>query len=71
MNIKKKLALCLSGLPLLLGLTIAFVVFSGNVGSFGFPIPLNQVIRFDYVFGIATVVFGGILTFDFIGAVFQ
>ena len=60
---------CLAGLPLLLGLTIAFVIFSGNLGSFGIPIPLNQAIRLDYVFAIATVVFGGILTIDFVGVV--
>ena len=71
MNIKTKLDLCCSGLPLLLGLTIAFVIFSGNLETFGITISENQAIRVDYVFAITSILFGGILSFDFIGAIFQ
>ena len=70
MSWNTKLDICCSGLPLLLGLTIAFVVFSGNLETLGFPVPLNQPIRFDYIFGILTVLFGTIVTFDLAGAIF-
>ena len=69
--IKKIVKLCFAGLPLLLGLTIAFVVFSGSLASLGVVVLPNQAIRFDYIFGLVTVVFGGILTFDFVGAIVQ
>ena len=62
---------CLAWIPLLLSLAIAFVIFFGNLASFGIVISPNQAIRLDYVFGIATIVFGGILTFDFVGAIVQ
>lgn len=53
--------------PLILGLVIAFVIFSGNLAYFGIAVPSNQVIRLDYVAGIGSVIFGGILTFELIG----
>jgi len=68
---EKIVKLCLSSFPLLLGLTIAFMIFSGSITSFGMDISPNQAIRLDYVFGIVTVLFGGILTCDFVGAVVQ
>jgi len=64
---KKFVKLCLSGIPLLLGLILAFLIFSGNLVNYGLNIPTNQTIRIDFLFAIAVVLIGGILTTDFVG----
>ena len=68
MNGKDYTKFLLALIPLILGFTIAFTIFTGNLDQYGIMISSNQPIRLDYVGAIASIVFGGILTFELVGA---